>query len=209
MFALYEKKNPLPTEDNPKPSPVYVFQGCKLHIPPSDVSRETRIYLPIGDDVYVKFLLDPSIAERYVDKVIDYERHLKDYPEQFPTDKVQEAVAPPVQKRFDPVVEILAPKITVQSMNFELKPVKKDTDVDVLIVVSGDKISRVEHDQDRVAPPVTLYGLSKEFALDALFQTTLTRKNATQTIKAGLVAKSRLWINNPKPGFSYGLKVQS
>ena len=207
MFALYEKKNPLPTEDDPKPNPVYVFQGCRLHIPPADVGREALIYLPVGDDVYAKFLLDPSVSERYLDKVMDYERHLKENPSEFPQDKVQESVSPPKSKRFETVVEVIAPKLVVTSMNFELRPVNRDSDVDVLIVVKGDTLTRVETSDERVAPPVTLYGLNKDFALDALFRTTLTRKNPMQTIRDGLVARSQLWINNPKPGFSYGLKV--
>lgn len=209
MFALYEKKNPFPTEDDPKPNPVYVFLGCRLHIPPADVGREELVYLPVGEEVYAKFLLDPSVSERYLDKVMDYERHLKENPDEFPSEKVQESVAPPRQRQFDTVVEVIAPKAVITTMNFELRLVEKDSDVDVLVVVKDDTITRVEVDENRTAPPVTLYGLNKEFALDALFQTTLTRKNPMQTIKAGLIARSQLWINNPKPGFSYGLKVTS
>ena len=154
-------------------------------------------------------MLDPSMADRYVDMVMDYERHLKENPEQFPNEKVQASVSPPPTKKFEPVAEIIAPKIVVTKLNFQLQTVELDNDVDVLVVVKGDTVTRVETGEERIAPPVTLYGLNKEFALDALFQTTLTRKNPTQTIKSGLLGKSQLWISNPKPGFSYGLKVSS
>lgn len=209
MFALFEKKNPSPTEENPSLSPVYVFQGCKLHILPADVDREWMIYLPIGDDVYEKFLLDPSAADRYIDRVMDYEQYLLDNPEYFPSDKVKESVSPPPSKKFEAVNEVLPLKVVDTLMNFQLVEVEKASDVDVLILVEGDKLTRTERDNRRIAPPVTVYGLSKEFALDATFQTTLTNKNPSKSVQAGLVARSQLWINNPRPGFSYGLKVTS
>lgn len=209
MFVLFEKKKRVPTKDDPSPSPVYEFQGCKLHVHPADEAREHKIYMPVADEVYKKFLIDPSMATRYVELVIEYEKHRKENQQELPVEETN--VDAPIEKApsFAPVSQILEPKTEAIGINFRLRPVIDSEQVDVLVVLKNNTLSRVEHDMTRVAPPVTIFGLNKDFSLEALFQTTLTRRNPTQTVQDSVLERSHLWIKNPRLGFTYGLKIET
>jgi hypothetical protein len=165
--------------------------------------------MPVADEVYKKFLIDPSMATRYVELVIEYEKHRKENQQELPVEETN--VDAPIEKApsFAPVSQILEPKTEAIGINFRLRPVIDSEQVDVLVVLKNNTLSRVEHDMTRVAPPVTIFGLNKDFSLEALFQTTLTRRNPTQTVQDSVLERSHLWIKNPRLGFTYGLKIET
>ena len=149
------------------------------------------LYVPVTEEVYMRFMMDPSMATRYLEQVHAFATG------NTLTEVATEQIAPPT---IQPLQMIEAPVGKQKSLPFELTSMGT---ADVHIDINGQNIQRV---CAKPHPPIKLYGLSKEFGLDVKFEIELTENKPQLTLSHDQLSDAvSIWISNPQPRTTYTL----
>lgn len=208
---MFEKLNPEPPADGSsvRLADKYRFLGCRVHATPEE-NRPEYIFLPVTVEVYGKFMMDPSMAGHYLEKVEEYEQHSDSADHTKPeiveptTIHVQETIS----KSTFPPVELLPVKEPAHPPG--PRQLARVDSADCLVHVHNGTLSRTDSDPQRIAPAFSVFGVSKEFGLDVEFDVQLSAvSSSAPTKKLNVLSKADLWIRNPQHGFTYGIARSS
>lgn len=213
MFVLFQKTNKATSDGStPRLEERYQFLGCRVHA----VQEETGpdyIYLPVTAEVYGKFMMDPSMAGRYLETVSEYESQQlqSNVPViQQGTDALFTEPAIPIPDGatgpdFAPV-GLMEPARPLPPLGPRELETETGTEADCLIRIEFAALIRSDTNPNNVAPTFSVFGTSKDDPLDVLFDVQLSPKNPSVILrKPSLLANAKLWIRNPQREFTYAV----
>jgi hypothetical protein len=207
MFVLFEKMNPSQSVDGstPKLADLYRFLGCRIHAVVEE-SGPNFIYLPVTPEVYGKFMMDPSMANRYLEKVQEFEQHADSKIVPLIADDSKVVPLEVSTPEFAPVdmLDPVEPKLPMRPFELQALPT-----ADCTVRVLPGALIREDGDPNKVAPAFSVFGLSKT-GLDILFEAQLSANSPTVALRKPMLKQhANLWIRNPQPEFTYAIKRES